>query len=118
MIYAHTINIYNNFIDNFRYKHKLEQDKKYKLPYLEMHYFRRLNILIDDKVEDVYLSTWNFKIRKIDDKRVSVSILEFPKSYVLIVTHWIGSKWITKVYEQLDHIPDWKEIEEIVKQDF
>lgn len=118
MIYTKDLNIYDNHLDNFHHKQKEEKDPKYKLPYLESHWFRRLNILIDDKIQDVYLSTWNFKIRTIDYKRIQASILEYPSSYVLIVTQWIGSKWITKVYEQLDYIPDWTQIEEIVKQDF
>lgn len=118
MIYAKDMNIYNNHLKNFEHKHKIEQDRKYKLPYLEMHYFRRLKILIDDKIEDVYLSTWKFKTRKIDDKKVSVSILEFPKSYVLRITQWVGNKWITKNYEELDYIPEWEEINHIIIEDF
>lgn len=119
MIYARDMHIYDNYIDNFRYKHQLEQDKKYKLPYMERHGFRRGKFLINGKIEDVYLSTWNFKTRNIDNKRISVSIMEYPgNSYVLMIIHWMYSKWNTKFYEGLDYIPKWDEIEGIVKNDF
>lgn len=107
MIYTKDLNIYDNHLDNFHHKQKEEKDPKYKLPYLESHWFRRLNILIDDKIQDVYLSTWNFKIRTIDHRRIQVSILEFPSSYVLKVTHLNGTTLGNTIwYEQLDHIPD------------
>lgn len=118
MIYAKDMNIYENYVDNFRYKHKLEQDKKYKLPHMEQHGFRREKIIIDGEIEDIYLSTWNFRIRNIDNKKIKVSIMEYPKSYVLMISWWIYGNPITKFYEGLDHIPTWDEIENIVKSDF
>ncbi|CEQ01649.1 Uncharacterised protein [[Clostridium] sordellii] len=118
MIYAKDMHIYDNYIENFRYKHQLEQDKKYKLPYMERHGFRRGHYLIDDKIEDVYLSTWDFRIRNIDNKRISFSVMEHPKSYAMIVYWWKYGTPVTKIYEELDHIPSWDEIERIVKSDF
>lgn len=112
------MHIYENYIDNFRYKHELEQDKKYKLPYMEQHGFRRENIIIDGVIEDIYLSTWTFKTRNIDNKKIKVSIMEYPKSYVLMIIRWIYGNPITRFYEGLDHIPTWDEIENIVKSDF
>ena len=118
MIYAKDMHIYDNYIDNFRHKHQLEQDKKYKLPYIEQHGFRRAKFVINGNIEDVYLSTWNFRIRNIDDKKIKVSIMEFPSSYVLMISHWIYGSPIIKFYEELDHIPTWDEIEKIVNKDF
>ncbi|MEG2246501.1 MAG: hypothetical protein RSC84_03535 [Peptostreptococcaceae bacterium] len=118
MIYEKDMNIYDNHIDNFRYKHKLERDKKYKLPYMEQHGFRRERILINGNIEDIYLSTWNFRMRNIDNKKVKVSIMEYPNSYVLMISHWIYGNPIIKFYEGLDYIPTWGEIEKIVKSDF
>lgn len=119
MIYAKDMNIHDNFTDNFNRKWNLEQDPKYKLPYLESHGFRRGNFLIDGKVEDVYLSVWKFKIRNIDFKRISVLIEEYPgESYVMMITHWHGGQNTCKFYEGLEHIPNWEEIEGIVRSDF
>lgn len=44
--------------------------------------------------------------------------MEYPKSYVLMISWWIYGNPITKFYEGLDHIPTWDEIENIVKSDF
>ncbi|GAA0102602.1 hypothetical protein UT300012_33170 [Paraclostridium bifermentans] len=118
MIYAKDMHVYDNYIDNFRYKYQLEQDKKYKLPYMEQHGFRRGKFLIEGAVEDVYLSTWSFKIRNIDNKRISFSVMEYPKSYVMIVYWWKYEIPVTNIYEGLDHIPSWEEVEQMVKQDF
>lgn len=110
---------FNSTSEALNYINNLEKDKKYKLPYLEQHFLRRGTYLINDEVQEVLLSTWNFKPRKIDFKRMSVSIMEFPKSYVLMITKSVfGSVGDTKFYEGLDHIPTWKEIEEYIRSDF
>lgn len=119
MIYARDMNIYDNYSDNFNHQYKLAKSPKYELPYMYQHYFRRGKYIISNKIEDIYLSTWMSKIRNIDNKRISVGILEFPGSYVLRITHWdyslIGN---TKWYENLNDIPSWEEIEQYVKSDF
>ena len=120
MIYAKDMNIYDDYLDNFNHQYKLAKSEKYKLPYMYQHYFRRGNYLINGKIEDIYLSTWMSKVREIDNKRISIGILEFPtNTYVLRITHWDKSHiGTTKWYEGLVNIPSWEEIEQYVRNDF
>ncbi|MGL5381064.1 hypothetical protein [Clostridium sp.] len=119
MIYVKDLPKFKDMSESFEYLQGLNTDKKYKLPYMYQHYLRRGSFIIDDNVEDVLLSTWMFNTRAFNFKKFTVSIMEFPKSYVMSITQeGIGLIGKTKWYEQLNHVPNWIEIEYLCGKDF
>lgn len=85
MILVKDFNNFKNMTDAFNSKLKVEEDKKYKLPNMQRHYFRKETLLMNSKWEYVYLSTWDSKVMNIDFKRISYTVMEYPKSFAMII---------------------------------
>ena len=105
------------FIEHFKYINELSMDKKYKLPYFN-HRLRLANLIIDNKVEQVYLSSWHLKntVKCINNINHSISIIEtFNNSYVIQVCSYI--EYIPKIrfIEGFTYIPTFEELIKLIE---
>ena len=115
MIYYNDIKGEHDYISFFKHLMELASDKKYKLPYFN-HNLRRVNLIINNKVEIVYLSTWNLKKnRKVNNDYFRYSIIEtFENNYVLQIMNY---KWYfpkIQYIEGVKNIPTLEEIDKLV----
>ena len=115
MIYYNDIKGEHDYISFFKYLQELASDKKYKLPYFN-HNLRRVNLIINDKVEIVYLSTWSLKNnRRVDGKDLRYSIIEtFENNYVLMISNYNWHFPKIQYIEGLKYIPTLGEIDKLV----
>ena len=115
MIYYNDIKGENDYISFFKYLQELASDKKYKLPYFN-HTLRRANLIINNKVEIVYLSKWNVKnIRKVNNEDYRYSIIEtFENNYVLQIMNYKNYFPKIQYIEGLKYIPTLGEIDKLV----
>ena len=115
MIYYNDIKGEHDYISFFKYLQELACDKKYKLPYFN-HNLRRVNLIINNKVEIVYLSTWNLKNnRRVGGKDLRYSIIEtFENNYVLMISNYNWHFPKIQYIEGLKYIPTLGEIDKLV----
>lgn len=116
MLFYKDLKLNHDYISFFKYLQELASDKKYKLPYFN-HTLRRANVIIDNKVEVVYLSTWSIKnIRNVDFNRFTYSIIEtFENNYTVQICKWGGEFPEIHFLEGFNYIPTLEEIDELTE---
>lgn len=117
MIYYNDIKGEHDYILFFKYLQELASDKKYKIPYFN-HALRRANVIIDNKVEVVFLSTWSIKnIRNVDFNRFTYSIIEtFENNYTVQICKWGGEFPEIHFLEGFNYIPTLEEIDKMARK--